>query len=98
MGWEKGKYYTRSRKVNGRVVREYVGAGELGELAARVDALEREKRLLVRLEVVQTRLTHDKVAANLKVLAGHARLLARAALLAAGYHQHARGAWRKRRG
>jgi hypothetical protein len=27
MGWDRGRYYTRSRKVNGRVVREYVGTG-----------------------------------------------------------------------
>mgnify|MGYP001195279299 CR=1 FL=1 len=38
MSWEyrgkQGPYYTRTRKVNGRTVREYIGAGLPGRLAA----------------------------------------------------------------
>ena len=44
MGWERGRYYTRSRKVNGRVDREYLGTGEAAERAARQDALARQER------------------------------------------------------
>jgi hypothetical protein len=48
MGWEfrgnNGPYYTRSRKVNGRVIREYGGRGRLGELLASEDEEERRKR------------------------------------------------------
>ena len=45
MGWETrergGWYYTRSKWVNGRVTREYVGTGALGKVVALDDELER---------------------------------------------------------
>jgi hypothetical protein len=50
MAWEKrkrgGLYYTRSLKVDGRVLREYVGpkGDPLAELTAQVDLLERCRR------------------------------------------------------
>jgi len=47
MGWEvRGgcRFYTRHRKVNGRVVREPGGAGAVGEPAAALDALRRRRR------------------------------------------------------
>ncbi len=99
MGWDKnGRYYTRSRRVNGRVVREYVGGGRVGQLAARLDALARQDR---EAERVAGRAEREEVAAldaQLADLNERADLLARAALAAAGFAQHHRGEWRKRRG
>src|SRR5262245_41483034 len=43
MGWERGYYY-RVRKVRGKVVREYVGGGLIGELSAQIDADRRALR------------------------------------------------------
>ena len=60
MGWEKGRYYTRSRKVKGRVVREYIGAGRIGELTAELDAIERERRDLKRHEARSLRAERAK--------------------------------------
>ena len=99
MGGEKsGRYYTRSRREGGRVVREYVGAGAVGHLASQLDAIEREKR---EIERAAARAEREEVAALDALLAEFdelADLLARAALVAAGFHQHHGGTWRRRRG
>src|SRR5262245_28031254 len=59
MGWDKdGRYYTRSRRENGRVVREYVGGGKLGELAAQLGAIDREKREVKRVATRRARENH----------------------------------------
>lgn len=34
MGWDKGRYYTRTRRVGKRFVREYIGGGVAGRRAA----------------------------------------------------------------
>ncbi len=101
MGWEKrergGLYYTRSKKINGRVTREYVGGGPLGKLAAEVDALERSRRE----EEAEARRAEQELLegleASVRKLCEITEALAHTALLAAGYHQHNRGEWRKRR-
>lgn len=99
MGWDKdGRYYTRSRRVSGRVVREYVGSGALAELVAQSDALERDKR---ETERASAKIERDRVTAldaPLAELDELADLVARAALAATGYAQHKRGEWRKKRG
>jgi hypothetical protein len=102
MGWEPRKetrrrYYVRSRWVNGRVQREYIGGGPLGAWAAEEDARERAEREAARSE------RRDAMALLLAEDAAYAdfchrvELLTRAALLAADYRRHTRGQWRKRR-
>ena len=99
MGWDKGgRYYTRSRRVNGRVVREYVGGGVAGALVAQMDAIERERRETERQCARIEREEVEALDAPLAELDELVDLLARAALAAAGYVQHHRGEWRKRRG
>jgi hypothetical protein len=96
MAWERGYYY-RVRKVNGRVVREYVGAGEVARLVSQMDALEREQRLLKALEERQEKDELKALDADVKAVSERLDLVARAALLAAGFHLHNRGEWRRRR-
>ena len=99
MAWEQRtrgtRYYTRSRKVAGRVVREYVGGGAVGALAeagdaqARAEVKKRDRAWMVlrsRLESAE-RVTYEFCRAT--------ETLSRNALHLAGYHQHHRGEWRK---
>jgi hypothetical protein len=100
MAWERRergeRYYTRSRKEGGRVVREYVGGGRLGELAARTDAEVRERR---KKEIAEGRAEvrrMEQLVAPVVELCEVAEVLAGAHLVAAGCHRH-KGEWRRRR-
>jgi len=99
--WERrergGFYYTRSRREDGRVVREYVGGGILGELAARVDAEERRRREEEKASQREERERLEALAAPVEELCEAAEVIACATLVASGYHRHSRGEWRKRR-
>ena len=83
---------------NGRVVKRYLGTGEFAQALADFEALDAHQRWLEaelkRDEEAQERVLDEQV----KTLDGLASVLARAALVLAGYHQHDRGEWRKRRG
>jgi len=98
MGWDNGRYYTRSKKVNGRVVREYVGAGRIGIFAAQLDAIARAERAEQRADNRTKREELDALDQSVAQLDGLANVLAQAVLYAAGFHRHRRGDWRKRRG
>ncbi len=89
-------YFYRCRRRGSRVEREYLGSGPEAHLAAALDTqrlLERQARRDARRA---DRARWDSAAAVLSELTGAADLLARAALLGAGFHQHQRGAWRRR--
>jgi len=100
MGWETrghGRYYTRCRRKNGRVVREYIGAGPIAEQASRADAAQRAERAH-QVEVGRAERAGWAAAdALLRQLSTDVDLLVRAALVDAGYHQHNRGMWRRKR-
>jgi hypothetical protein len=101
MAWEtrRGRrYYYQSRRVNGRVVKEYVGGGKLGEIAAWFDQQERDERD-VRAE--RDRAARDEDEALRRQVEDFDREVAAvvaAALVLAGYHRADRKRWRKRRG
>ena len=101
MAWERraggGLYYVRKRRVNGRVVSEYVGTGLLGALSADMDAEERAERKAEREALLAEQERWDDVDAAVAQVCEATDLIARTALVLAGYHQHHRGEWRKRR-
>jgi hypothetical protein len=101
MPWEsrrgRGAYYTRSRKVNGQVVREYVGGGFAGQYAALRDEQERQARAAEREQLRAMQRADAEADAALAALIDATTTLARATLILAGYHRH-KGEWRRRRG
>ncbi len=101
MGWEdreRGtRYYTRTRREGGRIVREYVGTGPIAEFAALQDEAERRHREEEARTWREEREDLERLDGTTEELCELAELLTRAALLAAGYRQHNRGEWRKPR-
>lgn len=108
MGWEKrkggGRYYTRSRRVRGRVRREYVPL-DIAHIVAELDAeerLEREyqrelKREQEAAEEAARAAFYARIFGPVDTLGAACEVVMRAELERAGYHQHKRGEWRKKR-
>ena len=100
MAWERrkpGRYFYRSRRVGGRVVKDYFGKGPIGELAADLAEEARARRAedAAALRAEQARLEAlDRPPAALDRACA---LLAAAALTAGGYTRHNFGPWRRRR-
>jgi hypothetical protein len=101
MSWEcprgKVRYYTRSRRVGGRIVREYLGTGPAAEQAAAEDAERRAERLAHTVEKRILAERYGEAIALLEAFCGLTDQLLAAALTEKGYHQHDRGAWRRAR-
>jgi hypothetical protein len=98
MGWEvrRGKrYYYRSRRENGLVVKEYFGCGPEAEEAARQDAeaaAEKFRRQECALKLALEVETFARLDDSMKRLCDAA---VAKTLGAAGYHK-VRGQWRKK--
>lgn len=103
MAWEargsrgNRRYYYTARRVGARVVKRYHGHGVLAELAQRLDAEARARRSAESADfaVMQERLAHPR--ALMDDLDHHVSRLVEATFLAAGYHRHNYGPWRRRR-
>ena len=100
MSWEarrgcSGRYYTRSRREGGRVVREYVGTGPAAEVAATVDAARRAERAAR----AAARREEAAAVAAARAASGALDRAAKALLFAtmsgAGFRLHARSVWRR---
>jgi hypothetical protein len=99
MAWERrgsNLYYYQSKRVDGRVRKKYVGAGELAQTIAHADETIRQSRAAqserARVELEEAR----TIASAGEELCEAADILAVAQLVAAGYHRH-KGLWRRRR-
>ena len=91
------RYYSRSVRVGRKVVRQYIGAGPLADVAASLDELrrhERRERDQLWEKAVATWEQAERSAVRLGALG---LLLARATLLVDGCRRHDRGEWRRRR-
>lgn len=79
-----------------RVVREYIGGGLAGQLAAEADRVERERREAEALREKQERQKLEALASPVLELCEATEILARAHLVAGGYRR-VEGHWRRRR-
>jgi len=99
MGPGKRYYYTKSY-IHGRAYVAYIGAGPAADLIAQYDQLDQERRALERMDRRQHLAQLDQETAPPTEMVAHAGIVASlvgTALAVAGYHQHKRGEWRKRR-
>jgi hypothetical protein len=100
MAWDTRRghrYYYRSVRRGGRVVKEYLGTGRVAELSARLDDLTRERRAIERQDRAAERARCEVLEAQTLELIQLTDALVAATLTVAGYHRHDRGAWRRRR-
>jgi hypothetical protein len=90
-------FYIRSVRRGGRITSEYLGSGELAWLAdARAQNLKAERE--DRRRKLAARLARwDRITASVEAYVALIDHLFRLAMEAAGYHQHKRGEWRRRR-
>jgi hypothetical protein len=99
MGFEQRKaqkYYYRARRENGRVVKQYLGAGPAAAEAAAQDQARRRRRQQERDRQRELAAQYDALAGGLEPYWQACERLLALALAAHGYYRR-RGEWRRRR-
>ncbi len=100
MAWEERKgnhyYYQSERSEDGRVVKKYIGSGEIAETIAHADETRRRAREARRAQEREELERLEALAAPILEIDQAADILARAHLVAAGYHKR-KGEWRRGR-
>src|SRR4051812_40775417 len=101
MGWKTihgRQYYYTSERDGPRITTTYYGAGRLAASVATLDAIDRAERQTQRDAQRVKRERDDAAERDIADWFDQVEALAHAALVAAGYHRHKRGEWRKSRG
>jgi hypothetical protein len=100
MAWEdRGgrRYYYQSERVeDGRVVKRYIGVGEIAELISHADETRQRTREARRAQEREELERMEALAAPVLGISEPADILARAHLIVGGYHTH-KGEWRRGR-
>ncbi len=98
MVWDqRHRYFYRNVWAEGRSVRRYMGCGAVAELAATLHAQEQVRKELGAREWKATQEQVAQAVDLLRELCRGSDILARASLMAQGFHNPTRGRWRKRR-
>jgi hypothetical protein len=100
MGWKQingRSYYYRSVREGSRVRSEYFGTGEVASLVSQIDMINRYDRETERRAWKGEKGQADAEDRELSDWFDGIAAVADAAMIAAGFHKHHRGEWRRRR-
>ena len=101
MAWAKRRnrrYLYHSYREGGCVRKEYYGAGKGAELISQMLAVERDRRDAARADLLAEKEQLEEIDAVVGSFDDAVNREVFSALEAAGFRQHKRGEWRKRRG
>ena len=91
-----GRYWYRSRREGQRVVCEYIGCGDTGQLIAELENGQAQERARERSELRALAAQERALDGQLDAVAAQLRGLVETALTVSGYHKHS-GTWRRAR-
>ena len=97
MAFDRRGYYYRSRRIGNRVTREYFSNGPVADLIAEMDRMLKNERAIRRKAWCKENQIADDLEAMVQESFDRIDVLAKTAMIAAGYHQHRGSEWRRKR-